>query len=80
MLRKRFIVQTLNSNMIMLSDYSNKFLILVFPDALGTPNYFSEEMLIKSSKIQTGLHKHHSYFYRTDFAMKRGCSATTSLQ
>ena len=56
-------------------------IILVFLDALRTPNYSLEELLIKSCKIQTGLHKHHFYVYRTDFAMKRGQSAcaTTSL-
>ena len=38
-------------------------------------------MLINSCIINTGLHKHHFYFYRTDFAMKRGHGecATTSL-
>ena len=48
---------------------------------LSTPNYSSEEVLISSCKIRTGLHEHHFYFYRTDFAMKRSPSAcaTTSL-
>ena len=56
-------------------------IILVFLDALRALNYSSEEMLIKSCKIHTGLHKHHFYSYRTDFAIKRGHSscATTSL-
>ena len=48
---------------------------LVFLDALKTPNYYSKEILIKSCKIHIGLHKHHFYFYRTDFAMKQGYSA-----
>ena len=45
-------------------------IILVFLDALRTPNYSLEQLLIKSCKIQTCLHKHHFYIYRTDFAMK----------
>ena len=53
-------------------------IILVFRDALRTPNYSSEEVFIKSCEIQTGLHKQHFYFYRTGFAMKRGHSACTT--
>ena len=45
-------------------------IILVFFDALRTLNYSLEELLFKSCKMQTGLHKHHFYIYRTDFAMK----------
>ena len=73
MLRKRFISQTIKATMIMWSDYSNYFLyiILVLLDVLRAPNYSSEEMLIKSCKIQTDLQKHPLYFYRTDFTMKR---------
>ena len=71
------------ATMIMWSDYKNKCfnVILDFLDTLRTPNYTSEGMLMKSSKIHTGLHKHHFYLYRTDFAMKRGHSAcaTTPL-
>ena len=56
-------------------------MILVIFDAFRTSNYSLEEMLVKTRKIHTGLHKHHFYFYRPDFAMKRGHSAcaTTSL-
>ena len=83
MLRKRFIFQTLKGTKIMWSYYSNKFfhITLVFLDSLRTPNYPSEEMLIKLCKIHTSLHKHHFCFHRIDFAMKRGHStcATTSL-
>ena len=83
MLRKRFIFQTLKATMIIWSDYSNKIfhIIFVFLDALRTPNYSLEEILIISYKMQTGLHKHHFYVYRIDFAIKRGRSAcaTTSL-
>ena len=83
MLQKRFIFQMLKATMIMSSDYSNKFfhIILVFLNTFRTPNYSSKKMFIKSCKIHTGLHKHHSYFYRTDFAINRGHSAcpTTSL-
>ena len=52
MLRKRFIFQTLLARMNMWSDYSNVFIILVFLDALRTPNYSSEELLIKSGKFR----------------------------
>ena len=34
-------------------------IILVFLDALRTPNYSLDEILIKSCKTQTGLLKHH---------------------
>ena len=56
-------------------------IVLDFFDTVRTLNYSSKEMLFKSFKIHTGLHKHHLYFYRTGFAMKRGHStcATTSL-
>ena len=56
-------------------------IILVFLDALKTPNYSVEEILIKSCIMQICLHKHHFYVYRTDFATKRGqsASATTYL-
>ena len=49
--------------------------ISVFLDTLKTPNYSSKEMLIKSCKIRTGLHKHLFFFNWTDFAMERGHSA-----
>ena len=57
------------------------YIILVFLDALRAPNYSLEELLNKSCKMPTGLHKHHFYVYRTDFAMKRGqnARAITSL-
>ena len=87
MLRKRFIlnIQTLKVTMFMWSDYSKIIFIYIFflLDALRTPNYSSEEMLIKSCKIHACLHKHlcYMYFCRTDFAMKRGhiLYAETSL-
>ena len=50
-------------------------MILVFHDPLRTSNYSLEEMVVKTCKIHTGLPKHHIYFYRSDFAMKRGHSA-----
>ena len=56
-------------------------MILVFLAALRTPSYSLEKMLVKTYKIHTGLHTHHFYIYKTDFAMKRGhrACATTSL-
>ena len=78
MLRKRF--KSNNDYVVRL--FKQVFhIILVFLDALRTPDYSLEELLIKSCKMQTGLHKHHFYVYRTDFAKKRGhiSCATTSL-
>ena len=84
MLRKRYIFQTYKATMIM---YVVKLIkqvfhiIFVFLDTLRAPNYSLEELLIKSCKMQTCLHKHHFYVYRTDIAMKRGqrACATKSL-
>ena len=50
-------------------------IILVFLDALRTPNYSLDELLIKLCKMQSCLHKHLFYVYKTDFAMKLGQSA-----
>ena len=82
MLRKRFIFQTLKATMVYGQTNQTCFSYnLVFLDALRTPTYSLEEQLLKSCKMQTCLHKHHFYVYRSDFAMKRGQSAcaTTSL-
>ena len=71
MLRKRFIFQTLKATMSMWSDYSKTFfhIILVFLDALRTPNYSSEEIISKSCKIHKALHKHFGVSYIVKFGI-----------
>ena len=69
------------SNFIHNNDYVVRLLkqvfhiILVFLETefFRTPNYSLEELLIKSYKMQTGLHKHPFYDYRTGF-----CNETRS--